>query len=178
MIVISDTNILSSLAAAQSLPLLFQLFSKAQICIPPAVEQELQIGLNRGQRYLTTVMQAVTDGQVSILTLSAPEKVLAQSLPRRLNAGECEAIAIARTREAPLLSNDKRAIRYCQQNKIEVLDLVTILNLLWTRQIISKKRIEVLIQSMETVEGLTLNQVQRQRVFASPTRRGRRRRRS
>jgi predicted nucleic acid-binding protein len=101
--------------------------------------------------------------------------MLAQSLPRKLNIGECEAIAMAKTRGAPLLSNDKRAIRYCQQYNIEVLDLVTILNLLWTRQIISKKQVEVLIQSMEKVEGLTLNQVQRQRVFASPTRRHRRR---
>jgi predicted nucleic acid-binding protein len=92
------------------------------------------------------------------LTLSAQEKVLVQSLSRRPNAGECEAIAIAKTRGAPLLSNDKRAIRYCQQSKIEVLDLVTILNLLWTRQIISKKGGEALVESMEKGEGLTLTQ--------------------
>lgn len=134
----------------------------------------MQAGLSKGQGYLTAVLQATTDGQLSVLTLSAPEKVLAQSLPRRLNAGECEAIAVAKTRGAPLLSNDKRAIRYCQQSKIEVLDLVTVLNLFWTRQIISKKRVEALIQSMEKVEGLTLTQVQRQRAFASPTRRRRR----
>jgi predicted nucleic acid-binding protein len=178
VIVISDTNILSSLAAAESLPLLFQLFSKAQICIPPAVEQELQVGLGRGQRYLTVVLQAVTAGQLSVLTLSAPESALAQSLPRSLNAGECEAIAMAKTREALLLSNDKRAIRYCQQSNIEVLDLATILNLLWTRQFISKKRVGALIERMEKVEGLTLNQVQRQRVFAPPTRRRQRRHKS
>jgi predicted nucleic acid-binding protein len=173
VIVISDTNILSSLAAAESLPLLFQLFSKAQICIPPAVEQELQVGLGRGQHYLTAILQAVTNGQLSVLILSAPEKALAQSLPRSLNVGECEAIAIAKTRGAPLLSNDKHAIRYCQQSNIEVLDLVTILNLLWTRQIISKKRVETLIERMAKVEGLVLNQVQRQRVFASRRRRRR-----
>ncbi|HMR67821.1 MAG TPA: hypothetical protein PKE64_27740 [Anaerolineae bacterium] len=172
MIVVSDTNILSSLAAGECFPLLYQLFPGARIGIPPAVEQELQLGLDRGQRYLTAVLQAVSDGQLAVLPLSAAEQVLAQSLPRKLNAGECEAIAIGKNRGAPLLSNDQQAIRYCRQNKIEALDLATILNLLWTRQIISIKQVEGLIHRMERVEGLTLNQVQQQRVFA-PRRRPR-----
>ncbi len=171
MIVISDTNILSSLAAAEALPLLFQLFPKTQILIPPAVEQELQAGLQRKQSHLDSVFQALTAGHLSVRSLSAKESALAQNLPRKLNTGECEAIALAQSRQSPLLSNDKRAIRYCQQNEIEALDLATLLNLLWVRQIISKKEVEVMIRKMEKIEGLTLNPEQRQRVFASRRRR-------
>jgi predicted nucleic acid-binding protein len=173
VIVISDTNILSSLAAAETVALLFQLFPKAQILIPPAVEQELQAGLQRKQAHLASVFQALTAGHLSVQPLSAKESALAQSLPRKLNTGECEAIALAQSRQAPLLSNDKRAIRYCQQNGIEALDLATLLNLLWVRRIVSKKEVEAMLQKMAVTEGLTLNQTQRQRVFA-PRRRRRR----
>lgn len=173
MIVISDTNILSSLAAAEAVSLLFQLFPNAQILIPPGVEQELQAGLRRKQVHLAPVFQALTAGHLSVQPLSAKESALAQSLPRKLNTGECEAISLAHSRQAPLLSNDKRAIRYCQQNGIEALDLATLLNLLWIRRIVSKKEVEVMLQKMAVTEGLTLNQTQRHRVFA-PRRRRRR----
>jgi predicted nucleic acid-binding protein len=53
--------------------------------------------------------------------------------PQRLNAGECEAIAICQERHIPLLTNDRRAVRYCQANGINVVDLPTILRLFWTR---------------------------------------------
>ncbi len=40
MIVISDTNILSSFAAGNALPLLFRLFSQTDFTIPPAILEE------------------------------------------------------------------------------------------------------------------------------------------
>ena len=57
--IISDTNILSSLAVAEAFDLLFQLFSYTQIYIPPAVHRELQAGLDRNQTHLEPVLQAV-----------------------------------------------------------------------------------------------------------------------
>lgn len=45
MLIISDTNILSSLAAGDALPFLFELFPKTSICIPVAVQEELQLGM-------------------------------------------------------------------------------------------------------------------------------------
>ncbi len=55
MLIISDTNILSSLAAGESLALFFRLFSKTTIYIPVAVQRELQIGLDKGKPYLKQV---------------------------------------------------------------------------------------------------------------------------
>jgi predicted nucleic acid-binding protein len=55
VIIISDTNILSSLASADASSLLLQLFSRADICIPPAVHQELKVGLSRKQLHLEAV---------------------------------------------------------------------------------------------------------------------------
>lgn len=63
MLIISDTNILSSLAAGDALPLLFQLFPNQTIYIPPAVHQEVLAGLSR-RRYLIAVSEALTQAQI------------------------------------------------------------------------------------------------------------------
>ena len=55
MIVVSDTNILSSFAAGDALPLALQLFARAAWGVPPSVQQELQAGLLRGKDHLETV---------------------------------------------------------------------------------------------------------------------------
>ncbi len=81
-----------------------------------------------------------------------------------------EAIVLAQTRRAALLSNDKRAIRYCQEQGIRAIDLPNLLRLLWTRRIISRSEVEQLITKMEQVENLTLTQSQRSNIFA-PSRR-------
>ena len=166
MIVISDTNILSSLAVADAFELLPRLFSRAELCIPPAVHRELQTGLSRKQTHLKIILQAVETNKLKVLELSSQEQELAQNLPGKLNAGECEAIALAQNRQAPLLSNDKRAIRYGDQSGIEVMDLPTLLNLLWTRRLISKNEVGQLIEKMAARENLKITPTQRARVFA------------
>lgn len=166
MLVISDTNILSSFAAAQAFPLLQLLFAKSVIYIPPAVRQELQVGLNYGQAHLKIILEAITTNQLQILDLSASEKHLAGSLPRKLNAGESEAIALSQIRGATLLSNDKRAIRYCDRQGIEALDLIDLLRLLWKRNILSQAEVKNLISEMERVENLRLTPSQRREIFA------------
>ncbi|MCI0694462.1 hypothetical protein L0337_20935 [candidate division KSB1 bacterium] len=125
MLVISDTNILSSLAAGESLPLLFRLFPNATIFIPPAVHRELQTGLAYGQKHLEVILHAV-GGKLQILHLSENEQKLAQGLPKKLNAGEREAIVLSKNRRGRLLSNDKQAVRYCKQNGISVVDLALV----------------------------------------------------
>jgi len=167
MIVVSDTNILSSLAAAEALHYLFQLFSKADICIPPSVQRELQIGLDRQQLHLTSVLHAINTEQIHVIALSVQEQQISENLPRQLNRGECEAIALSQHRNVPLLSNDKRAIRYCLDIGIAALDLPAILNLLWTQRTLTKAQIHLLIQKMAVGEQLVLSDAQRQRVFAS-----------
>ncbi|MEZ4865958.1 MAG: hypothetical protein R3C14_31880 [Caldilineaceae bacterium] len=113
MLIISDTNILSSLAACDALSLLFRLFPNQVIYIPPSVQQELQAGLERQRTYLSAVLEAIAQVRLQVLILSATEQNLTQQLPSRLNLGEREAIALTQNRQGFLLSNDKRAVRYC-----------------------------------------------------------------
>ena len=166
MIVVSDTNVLSSLAAGDSLPMLLRLFARTKLCIPLGVRDELQVGLDKGRTYLEPIFRAITAQQIDVVPLSPEEEQLMQAYPHRLNFGERQAIALAQTRNAILLSNDKRALRYCQQQSIRTVNLVGILRLLWVRHIMSQDEVRILIPKMEQVENLVLTQAQRTEIFA------------
>lgn len=174
MLIISDTNILSSLAAGDALPLLFRLFPNKTIHIPPAVHQELLAGLAQ-RSYLSTVLEEITQDRIHVLILSAKDQELAQQLPSRLNQGECEAIALTQNRRANLLSNDKRAVRYCRTQKLTVVTLADLLRLFWVERVISYSQVKQLIAQMERVENFVLSEIDHAEIFAPRSRQGRRR---
>jgi predicted nucleic acid-binding protein len=176
MLVLSDTNILSSLAAGNGFHLLEALFPKTMIYIPPAVEKELQIGLARGKTHLDIILQAIDSDDLQVLELSHKEKRIAQTLPKKLNHGECEAIALAQNQKGRLLSNDKRAVRYCQKKGIKVLNLPNLLRLLWKSGIISQDEVRLLLKTMKDVENLILSKKTLDEIFAPISLRRRRRR--
>jgi len=175
MLIVSDTNILSSLAAADALSLLSQLFPDDTIHIPPAVEQELQTALAFGKWHITRVLSALESGALQRVELTSAEQRRMAALPPRLHAGEREGIAICQVRELPFLCNDRRALRYCEANAIEVFDLATILRLLWVSQINTQSEVKNLIDIMVKVERLALTDLQRRLIFAPhhPRRRSR-----
>ncbi len=166
MLIISDTNILSSLAAGDALPLLFRLFPKSPICIPLAVQEELQVGMEQGKTHLGQVWQAIVNGQIMVLRLSDREQSLLETLPTTLNLGECEAIALAQNRQGRLLSNDKKAVNYCQANKVKVATLADLLRALWLQKVASPANVEQIIQRMEAVERLRFKPSQQALIFA------------
>ena len=166
MLIVSDTNILSSFAAGEALYLFFRMFADKTIHIPPAVRQELSTGLAYGEKHLEAVLQAIDAGNLQILPLSKNEQTLAQGLPKKLNAGEREAIALSKNRKCRLLCNDKQAVRYCQKNNIQVLDLPLLLRLLWTRNIVSQAETNLLIDKMKAVENLQMSPKALATIFA------------
>ena len=120
---------------------------------------------------MDTVITAIAAGDIPVLALTDAEHILLSTLPRRLNAGEREAIAICQQRHVPLLSNDRRAVRYCQANGIDIVDLPAMLRLFWTRQVATRAHVEQLIIRMEQIERLMLSDEQRAAIFASQRRR-------
>ena len=176
MVIVSDTNILSSFASADALNLLAELFPDETIHIPPAVEKELQVALVHGKTHVERVLQALEAGGIQPIKLTEAERLLMPTLPAKLHAGEREAIVICQARQHLFLTNDKRAVRYCKLNGIDTLKLEMLLRLLWIRRIMSQDEVKTLIGTMATVEKLVLSQKQRDIIFA-PRRSHRRRRR-
>lgn len=175
MLIISDTNILSSFAAADALSLLIDCFSAYTLHIPPAVEEELTVALTYGKTHVARIFQALDAGDIQRITPTEAERQLIPALPRKLNAGEGEGIVICQTRGLPFLSNDRRAVSYCNKNGIRAIPLVVVLRSLWTKKILSKQEVRELIETMAKVEKLTLNQTQRDAIFGSRRRHRRRR---
>lgn len=167
MIVISDTNILSSLAAGDALATLRRLYPKSRLLIPPTVQQELQSGFDRGKTYLQPVLQAIAKQQIEVVSLSAEEELQTFLYPSHLAAGEREAIALAQSRKALLLSNDGDAIRYCKQYQLVVVSLVNLLRLFWSEGLLSQDEVRDLIARMKHVETLTLTPKALAKIFAS-----------
>ena len=161
MIIVSDTNILSSLTAGESLTAFMRLYQRDKLIIPPSVQQELQAGFERGKTYLQQVLQAIQTRQIEALPLSAEEELMTYKYPGGLNEGEREAIALAQRRKATLLSNDMEAQRYCAQRDIRVLTLADVLRALWIEQILSPDEVRNAMSRMEQVEthSFTANQL-------------------
>jgi len=168
MAVISDANILSSLAAADALDLLIELFPRDTIYIPPAVEQELQVALDYGKTHVKRVVQALKNREIWRIELTEAERVLMTTLPANLQASKQEGIVICQARKHLFLSNHRRAIRYCDANDIQVINLSVLLRSLWTKDILSRDQVRDLIETMAAVEKLTLKESQHDFIFADP----------
>ncbi len=169
MIVISDTNILSSLAASHSLYLLPKAFPRSKIYIPLAVQDELKMGISRGKTHLQAVLAKIATDEIRVLALTSEEQQLSETLPvTKLKAGEREGIILAQKQKALFLSNDQRAVRYCRQQSIFVIDLPNLLRLFWTEQIISQLKVRQLIEQMVQVESLVITPLQLSEIFGKP----------
>ena len=177
MVIVSDTNILSSLASADALDLLAPLFHGDTIHIPPAVEQELQVALDYGNAHVERVFQALEAGDIQRIELTDAERLLMATLPAKLHAGEREGIVICQVRKHLFLSNDRRAVRYCDANDIEAISLPFLLRSQWINRILSQHEVRELINTMATVEKLILKKTHHDFIFA-PRRPRRRRRKS
>jgi predicted nucleic acid-binding protein len=162
--ILSDTSILSSFAAAQGLPLLLAALEEDTIFIPPAVEQELQAGLARSVTYLQNVLDLIPMGQVQLLDLDESDLECMTSLPEALGPGEREAIALGLRHGAMLLCNDLRVVRYCDAQGILCLDLASLLRMLWTKGVATRAKVKTMIVRMERAENLVFKD--KDRVFA------------
>ena len=156
MIIVSDTNILGSLAAGNALTSLCQLYAKDRLVIPPAVRQELEEGWARGHQHLERVFLALQAKQIEIAALSAEEELHTFNYPSDLGDGEREAMALVQSRQGTLLSNDADAVLYCRRRGLPVLNLPDLLRLFWIENILSQDEVRSLIAEMARVESLSL----------------------
>ena len=152
--IISDSNILSSFAAARSLPLLFDVVGKEIIHIPPAVHRELQEGLEHGLSYLSDITAAVDKGAIQVLAIAQQDREEMALLPTSFGHGEREAVALCLRLRATLLSNEKRVVNHCKRVAIPCLELKTLLKMLWREGITSKAKVKTVMYRMTQAEGL------------------------
>lgn len=164
--IVSDTNTLSSFAAARALDLLFAALHVEVIYVPPAVQAELSAGIERRIVHLQQIQDLFDAGRLQVVELTEDEDVFQSSLPATLGRGEREGIALAVGRGARLLTNDNRALRICRCHNIPHLNLNALLRLLWLEGVATKAKVRTLMTRMTKVEGLVFKD--RGEIFAEP----------
>jgi predicted nucleic acid-binding protein len=160
-VIISDTNILGSFAAARAIPLLLKTLQVDIVYVPPGVYDELAAGVE----HLGIIEDLVGAGSLRLIELTEKDRTRMASLPPSFKRGEREAVAIAMRTGATLLSNEKRVVNFCLRQGVQCLDLITLLRYVWQRGVITKARVRTLILRMEKVEGLVIKNASRREVF-------------
>lgn len=87
--IIADSSILSTFARIQRLDLLFAAAETKSLHLPPAVQNEIKLGLHKGLHFLQPIIDGLTTAtQFQPVEPTVEEKRLDPTLPKALNAGE------------------------------------------------------------------------------------------
>ena len=151
---LADTNILSTFAKIDQLPLLLQLFDAQRIGVVPAVYGEFQAGLNKGYTDLQAIVNLIQDERIELVTPSVQELFQKDVLPASFDAGERETLAVARLRGYAVLTNETQIKNWCQREGIAYWDLPGILRALWRTDITAKVQVRSLIDQIEAKDRI------------------------
>lgn len=152
MDVVVDTDILSTLAKINRLELLSRIFPKSAILICPSVQREIKKGVELG------LLRYSQPANFDRIKLSVAEKRLVKEFreERNLGFGDAECLAVARNRSCLLLTNDGRAERVADSLSIQRLNLPLLLRELWRSNLMSKRRVAILVKEIERKDRMVI----------------------
>ena len=154
--ILVDNNILSTFARVGELKLLFRLFPKDSLGVPPAVHDELIEAVRLGCHFLEPAAELIDQGRLDIIPLTANEIAAKPKLPPSFGAGDSDCVIIAQQRKMPLLTNDRRVRNFCREQGLTVFDLPQLLRALWENGIASRNRVRRLADGMEAAENMVI----------------------
>lgn len=118
-----------------------------ELKISPSVYEELMRAKRAGYSFVDAIFR-----NVDIVLLSENEfnsfRYLLEN-ERNMHEGECQLIALCRSRKGILLTNDRYVKNYCKENKIEFLDMEEILRAMKLKKILSCEGLRKLIEDIE-----------------------------
>lgn len=151
---LADTNILSTFAKIDQLPLLLRLFDAQRIGVVPAVYAEFQAGLNKGYADLQTVVKLIQQGRIDLVTPTAQEVFQKDVLPASFDAGERETLVVAKSRGYAVLTNETQIKNWCKRDEIKYWDLPGLLRALWRTGLASREQVRSLIDQIEAKDRI------------------------
>lgn len=145
MIIVSDSDILSIFGKAEAVQHLKRLFE--EVYIPPAVYEELRRAKEIGFDFVDELIE-----NISILTLTEEEYSEFVRLiedEKYLHSGELQGIMLCKYRNGVLLTNDKKAQKFCKKNNIVYFDVRGVLRAFYKKEILKKEEIKFLVKKIE-----------------------------
>ena len=150
--VILDCDIASCLAKINRMDLLGAAFPDFEVYITESVSIELLKASQAGFSFPDRIFKSIP-----VITLNQDERIMLQGIHknRSIHFGEAEGLIISKNRNAIFLTNDSRAVRYCNDNDIKVLDLRDILLILFKERALTREKMNDLIQNIEDMDNIT-----------------------
>lgn len=150
MAFVIDADVLSTFAKIKRLELLAKVCGKSELLICPAVLSDLE----RSKSEL--VREVAASKQFSHISLIEQEKNLIEKVYSRKNLGmgETECIAVCKTRNSILVTNDRKAIGLAEQLGITIIDLETILYSL--KDLVDKNQLRQIIADIESKDRVII----------------------
>ena len=146
-IVVLDCDLTSTFAKVNKIDLLEKLFSDAKLVITASVYNELLEAKQYGFNFPDKVMQS----SIGLINIQREERGIFEDFLQdyRIHLGEAEGIAIAKCRNGVFITNDSRAVEFCKEKGVKVLNLKDILRRIAVEKIINKDEMVKLIRDIE-----------------------------
>lgn len=154
--VLIDTNILSTFALIDRLSLLWSLFEDNLIYISPNVFTEVTKAKIAGYSHADKILNVIKEDKIKLLIPTKEEILLSMELPMNFGYGERDSVIIAQRRGMVFVTNEKKIIKYCQNEKIGCLWLEKILRSLWKENILSKEEVKIIMDEIEAKDNLII----------------------
>jgi predicted nucleic acid-binding protein len=151
--VILDCDIASCLAKINRIDLLGAAFPDFEVYITESVSIELLRASQTGFSFPDRIFKSIP-----VISLNQDERIMLQEIPRNrsIHFGEAEGLIISKNRNTIFLTNDSRAVRYCRDNDIKVLDLRDLLLILFKRRALTREEIKYLIRDIEDRDNIII----------------------
>lgn len=112
MTILCNTTVLSNFATVNQLDCLKFLFQR--ICIPVAVYEEIQNGIEEGYDFFIGIENQISplteNGWIQLISVNHEDEIrLLGNLPRHIHSGEAACLVIARQRKWLFLTDDRAA---------------------------------------------------------------------
>lgn len=156
--IILDCDIISTIAKIDRIDLLSDLFEKNRLFIPDAVYVELLEAEKMGFEF----PKRVFNSRIELATLSQQELKDFEDIVKnpKIHSGEAEGIAIARRRGGVFLTNDRVAVKFCEQEDVAVLDLKDVLKLVARNRIVNETEMLQIINNIETKDNTVITETE------------------
>ncbi len=157
MDIILDCDIVSTLAKIDRIELLLGLFKNNRLVIPNAVYVELLEAEKMGFSF----PRKVFNSKIELATMSQRELGDFEKTAKnpKIHSGEAEGISIARNRQGVFLTNDKVAVKFCEQEDIAVLDLKDMLKLVARKRIVNETEMMQIIKDLEIKDNTVIVEI-------------------
>lgn len=156
--IVLDCDIVSTIAKIDKISLLGEIFRDKRIAIPNAVYVELLEAEKMG----FTFPEKIFNSKIEITAMNGRElndfKNIAKN--QKIHHGEAEGITIARNRKWVFLTNDKVAVKVCEQMNIAVLDLKDLLKMAARKKIIDEAEMFEIIKDIEIKDNTVIVEIE------------------